>query len=177
MAAPYHFVTRFRMGTDRKRVWDAMVDVEAWPGWWRWLLDVRVVEEGDELGVGSVFRQQITSPLRYGFVWDVEIASVEEGARVDLASYGALEGRGRFVLASVPDGTEVAFIWLVRTGKRWMNVLEPIARPVFTWSHDRLMDDFARGLAATLDCRLVWIRHESLDPGEPGFFEMPAATA
>ena len=42
------------------------------------------------------------------------------------------------------------FEWRVRTTRRWMNVLAPIARPVFRWNHDRLMRAGGRGLARRL---------------------------
>lgn len=36
-----------------------------------------------------------------------------------------------------------------------MNALTPIARPLFAWNHDRLMNAGGRGLAALLGVRLV----------------------
>lgn len=135
---------------------------------------MELVEPGDDTGVGAVFRQSITSPLKYGFTWYARLERVEEPALIELESWGALEGRGRFRL--VPDGadrTRFSFTWLVRAQKRWMTLLDPIARPVFVWSHDRLMADFVRGLARVAHAPLHTVDHRSIRPGQAGFFEMP----
>ena len=174
MAARYHLITRLRLSADRKRTWDAFIEVREWPRWWRWLDDVEMVEEGNEDGVGAVFRQTISSPLRYGFSWQTEIVRVQEEALVELDSRGALEGRGRFEISGAPGGpTDVIFTWLVVTNKRWMNLLAPFGRPIFTWSHDRLMADFGRGMAEETGGRLLSVSHESVPPGTEGFFCMP----
>ena len=48
----------------------------------------------------------------------------------------------------------VTFDWEVRTTRAWMNALAPLARPLFTESHDRLMrrggQDLARRLGVPL---------------------------
>jgi hypothetical protein len=36
-----------------------------------------------------------------------------------------------------------------------MNLLSPIARPVFEWNHDWVMRNGGEGLAALLGCRLL----------------------
>lgn len=174
MSARYHLITRLRLSLDRRRTWDTFIDVEAWPNWWRWLERVEMVREGDDEGVGAVFRQSIRSPLRYGFSWQTEIVQLVEESLVELDSSGTLEGRGRFHMAGADGGpTDVTFTWLVATNKRWMELLSPIARPVFTWNHDRLMDDFGRGIASAGGGRLVSVSHTSLRPRDEGFFRMP----
>ncbi|MFP3913415.1 MAG: polyketide cyclase [Actinomycetota bacterium] len=174
MATRYHLITRMRLGVDRGRTWETFIQVREWPSWWRWLDRVDVLREGDARGVGAVFRQRVTSPLRYGFTWQTEIVRVVDEALVELGSSGALEGTGRFVLTDLEGGeTEVVFTWLVETTKLWMNVTAPLARPLFTWSHDRLMTDFGRGLAGAAGGRLLSVSHSALRPRDQGFFRMP----
>lgn len=174
VAARYHLITRMRLGVDRSRTWDAFIQVREWPRWWRWLDGVEILARGDERGVGTVFRQRITSPLWYGFTWRTEIVRVVEKTLVDLDSTGALRGMGRFELSAVDAATtDVAFTWLVETTKGWMNLTAPVGRPLFTWSHDRLMADFAQGLAAAAGGELVSVAHRALHPREEGFFRMP----
>ena len=45
--------------------------------------------------------------------------------------------------------------WDVGTKRRWMNLLAPIARPIFAWNHDYVMRNGAQGLARLLDARLL----------------------
>ena len=40
--------------------------------------------------------------------------------------------------------------WNVRTTKPWMNLLAPLARPLFKWNHDVVMGWGAEGLARKL---------------------------
>ena len=51
--------------------------------------------------------------------------------------------------------TAVVYEWNVATTKRWMNLLAPLARPVFAWNHDWVMGNGAEGIAAHLGCRLL----------------------
>ena len=37
--------------------------------------------------------------------------------------------------------------WNVATTKAWMNLIAPIARPVFEWNHDWVMSRGAEGIA------------------------------
>lgn len=174
MAAQYHLVTRLRLSVDRIRTWDTFIEVEKWPRWWRWLDGVEMVREGDDDGVGAVFRQSITSPLRYGFTWEAEIVRVVEQSLVELNSRGALQGRGRFEMSGANGGaTDVVFTWLVETNKPWMNLIAPIGRRIFTWSHDRLMADFGRGMASEAGGKLLSVSHTSVPPGADGFYRMP----
>jgi hypothetical protein len=45
--------------------------------------------------------------------------------------------------------------WNVRTTKSWMNLLAPLARPLFQWNHKVVMQQGAEGLARRLNARLV----------------------
>ena len=51
--------------------------------------------------------------------------------------------------------TAVAYEWNVRTTKRWMNAIGPLAAPVFRWNHDVIMGWGGEGLARHLGCRLL----------------------
>ena len=51
--------------------------------------------------------------------------------------------------------TAVTYEWNVRTTKAWMNLLAPVARPVFAYNHDVVMRWGGEGLARRLDCKLL----------------------
>ncbi|HKQ32652.1 MAG TPA: polyketide cyclase, partial [Thermodesulfobacteriota bacterium] len=40
--------------------------------------------------------------------------------------------------------------WQVETTKPWMNLIAPLARPIFKWNHDVVMKWGAEGLARRL---------------------------
>src|SRR5262249_61991177 len=70
---------------------------------------------------------------------------------------GELVGTGRWRLFEQNGATAVIYEWNVRTTRSWMNLLAPIARPVFAVNHDYVMRNGGRGLASLLGARLLAI--------------------
>ena len=68
----------------------------------------------------------------------------------------------------------MSFLWLVETPKWWMNLLSPVARPAFTWNHDKLMTEFGRGLATTTGGTMTSIENVASKPGSPASTRLPA---
>jgi hypothetical protein len=85
----------------------------------------------------------------------MRITGVERPHRMDGEANGELAGRGSWRLYEDGEGTAVLFEWRVQTTRWWMNLLAPIARPVFRWNHDRLMRAGGRGLARQLGVALL----------------------
>ena len=56
-------------------------------------------------------------------------------------------GRGHWRLFEQDGVTAVVYDWQVATTKRWMNLLAPVARPVFEYNHDVVMGWGGEGLA------------------------------
>jgi hypothetical protein len=59
--------------------------------------------------------------------------------------------------------TIVRYDWNVETTKRWMNLLTPIARPLFEWNHNVVMNWGAEGLAKRLGVSVVAQETRSAD--------------
>jgi hypothetical protein len=68
---------------------------------------------------------------------------------------GELAGIGRWRLFEDAGVTAVVYEWNVRTTKPWMNMLGPVARPVFAWNHDVVMRWGGEGLARRVGGRLL----------------------
>ena len=150
----YHFVSRWRVQAPIEAVWEELVHSERWPSWWR---DVRAVQElapGDADGVGEVRRLQFATRLPYRLGFDVRVSRVERPTLLEADASGELEGVGRWRLRPDDGGTLVRYEWDVRTTRWWMNLLAPLARPLFAWNHDALMRAAAAGLARRLDAEL-----------------------
>jgi hypothetical protein len=58
--------------------------------------------------------------------------------------------------------TRVTYDWRVRTNKAWMNWMAPIARPAFSWNHDKIMTEGGQALAARLGVKLLAYKNETL---------------
>jgi hypothetical protein len=164
------------MTSSREAVWAALMASEEWPSWWRWLKRIDVVREAASAdGVGAIYRNHIGSPTGYAFAFESAVAEVDHLRRIDLTLTGEIVGRIRYLLSDGPSGeTRISYAQPVETPKWWMNLLAPIARPGFTWNHDRLMTDFGKGLATASGGELVTVRNWTLEPGAAGFYEIPA---
>ena len=68
---------------------------------------------------------------------------------------GDVLGEGVWRLETVESNwTSIAFDWQVRTNRKWMEFLAPLARPVFISSHDHVMKKGAEGLASHLSSEI-----------------------
>ena len=83
---------------------------------------------------------------------------VEKPHLIEGHAEGELAGIGRWRLFA-EDGdsplTAAVYEWDVSTTRPWMNLVAPIARPIFEWNHDWVMRNGGEGLARLLDCRLL----------------------
>ena len=165
-AARYHFVSEYTFQGERQAIWRALVDFEHTGQWWKGLKRLEIVRpaaSGD--GTGLIYRNYARAPLGYTFDYSCEVVGVGPLRRLDLLATGELVGRGRFLLADNSDGTlRLTFHWMVETPKVWITLLTPIARPIFTRNHDRMMTSFGAELAQASSATLISVRNTALSP-------------
>jgi uncharacterized protein YndB with AHSA1/START domain len=153
--AEYHFVGTWQIQAPIERVWEEIYHAERWPDWWRYVARVEELEPGGADGTGkrlrALFRTRL--PIMVGF--DVRVTRVQPPSELVVQSTGELGGTGRWTLAPAEGGTLVRCYWDVRTTRPWMNVLAPVARPVFSWNHDELMREGGQSLARRLGADLA----------------------
>ena len=175
MGARYHFVTSFNVHSPREAVWRVLEDAEAWPDWWRWLERIELIREGDNKGIGTIIRSRVTTPLRYRLTYDGTTRRSNPPDLIEFDATGDLVGRGQFRLHETGGShTKVVFTWMVETPKWWMNAVAPIARPMFTWNHHRLMEDFAIGIGSVLGVPVTGVENRRLRPDQTGYGVFPA---
>ncbi len=153
--ASYRFLTTWCLEASIGDVWAAIHDSERWPQWWKGVESVTELEPGDEEGVGSLVRYKWRSRLPYTLEFKVRTTRVERPFLMEGLASGELSGEGRWRLAEGRGSTTVLYEWNVRTTSRWMNLLGPVARPVFAWNHDVVMRQGGEGLARLLGVRLL----------------------
>ena len=155
MPVEYRFLTTWLLDCERERVWEAIYDSEAWPRWWRGVKRAERLAEGDEQGIGQRGRYVWRSAIPYAVEFEIRTTRVERPHLLEGAATGGLEGTGRWRLFEDDGATAVLYEWNVSTTKRWMNLVAPIARPVFEWNHDWVMRNGGAGIAELLGCRLL----------------------
>ena len=153
--AEYRFLTTWLLDAPRERVWEAIHDQKAWPSWWRGVNEVIELEPGDADGLGSFSRLTWRSFIPYDLVFEARTTRVERPHLLEGQVDGELAGIGRWRLFEHDGATAVLYEWNVRTTRAWMNLLAPIARPIFAWNHDWVMGNGAQGLARLLGVRLL----------------------
>jgi hypothetical protein len=153
--AKYEFVTIWRFKSPLPPVWEMIYNSERWPTWWKGVEDVVLVKEGDENQIGSIHRYTWKSKLPYRLKFEMQLTRVEPMKLIEGTAIGELAGKGLWRLSQDGEITTVRYDWQVETTKRWMNLLTPIARPVFKWNHDVVMGWGAEGLAKKLGVELV----------------------
>ena len=151
----YDFVTIWRVKAPVERVWNEIYHSSEWPTWWKGVESVVEVRKGDEQGVGSVHRYTWKSKLPYRLSFDMKTTRVEPPLLLEGLAIGELEGRGLWQLSTEGSETIVRYDWKVATTKLWMNLLSPIARPLFEWNHNVVMSWGAQGLAKRLGVDVI----------------------
>jgi uncharacterized protein YndB with AHSA1/START domain len=154
--ANYQLLTTWLLEAPRERVWEAIYDQARWPEWWRGVEEVEEVRPGEDGGLGSVSRMVWKSLLPYRVEFQVATTHVDRPRLLQADSVGELAGVGRWRLFEEGEAlTAVLYEWNVSTTKAWMNLVAPLARPVFEWNHDWVMSRGAEGIAGLLGCRLL----------------------
>jgi hypothetical protein len=104
---------------------------------------------------GCCYRVEWRSRIPYALEFDFTVEHLEEPALMEGSARGELEGRGRWRLLQESGVTAVLYEWNVVTTKRWMSLVAPVARPVFSYNHDVVMGWGGEGLARRLGVSLL----------------------
>jgi uncharacterized protein YndB with AHSA1/START domain len=148
--ATYSFVTHWRFDAPIERVFAAIRVYQEWPSWWPSIKSARQLRAGDADGIGETVEFVFRTRLPYTLGFTMTTTSVTPPTAIDGRASGELAGTGRWRLEPDGAGTRVTYYWDVRTTRPWMNLIAPLARPVFAWNHDQVMKDGRAGLARLL---------------------------
>ncbi|MEP6609383.1 MAG: SRPBCC family protein [Burkholderiaceae bacterium] len=151
----YSLVTQWHLDAPIDRVWKALLEPDQWPRWWRYVEAVVELAKGDAQGVGAIRRYTWSSRLPYRLSLDMRTTALARPSFIEGVASGDLNGSGRWQLQAAGQTTLVRYIWIVTTGKSWMNLFAPILAPVFAWNHDQVMREGGRGLAQYLGVPLL----------------------
>ena len=133
-----------------------LADCESWPAWWRGVEAVEEIAPGDEHRVGSAYRVTWRAPaVPYRVRFDFHVDAVDEPRSMTGHARGALTGQGAWRLFEDDGVCAVTFDWEVHTTLAWMNSVAPLAGPLFTESHDRLMRRGGQDLARRMGTELL----------------------
>ncbi|MBW9401553.1 polyketide cyclase [Leclercia sp. EC_58] len=152
--ADYQFSTVWRVEASVQEVWEILCHLDLWPEWWESLEQIIELKKGDVRGIGALHRYTWKGALPYRLTFDIHVLTIQPLCLLEGEASGEVEGRGVWSLTERGRETIVRYDWDIRTNARWMNVLAPLAGPIFRWNHDRVMRDGAKGLARRLGRRV-----------------------
>lgn len=164
---PYRFVTQFVVSAPIDAVFRAIADPR-WVDGWGDATRVERRRPGDDTGLGARFDATVRAPLGYTLTASIETVVARPWDRLEMQATGGVVGTGTWDLEETPAGTEVSFHWDVSTTERWMDLLAPVARPVFERSHGIVMHRAARTAARHLGADLVGFESRALAPSGAG---------
>ena len=153
--ADYHYVSTWQLQAPIQQVWAALNDLEHLPTWYSGVQEARELTPGDAQGVGRRVRYVIKGRLPLRLAFEATTTRSLPPRDQELRAEGELAGTGRWSLDQHGDITTARYTWDVRTTRPWMNLLAPLARPMFTWNSRGVMLQAGEGLARFLGVPLV----------------------
>jgi len=164
--ADYHYLSTWQLQAPIEQVWAAISNLEQLPTWYPAVKEVQILAPGDNQQVGARVRYVIKGRLPMRLAFEATVTRVDPPQESELRADGELAGIGRWLLDQQGEITTARYIWDVRTTRPWMNLLAPLARPLFTWNSKGVMLQAGEGLARFLGVPLV--RAEFSAPPWPG---------
>lgn len=146
----FELVSHWSLPAALPAVWQALVRVDEWPRWWPQVRAVETLAAGGADGLGAVRRIRWSTALPYELDIVVEVTEVLRHRRLRGLARGTLAGEGIWLLDEADGRTHVTYVWRVALQRRWMRWASLLLAPLFAWSHRRVMEAGARGLARHL---------------------------
>lgn len=158
----YRLLTIWRIEAPLQEVYAAIHNSMHWPEWWPSVRKVEDIADGDGNGINSIRRYAWQGKLPYRVVFDVRATRLETLIAIEGTARGDLEGNGRWKFSRQGKVSVVRYEWHVRTTRWWMNLVAPVARPMFIHNHTQIMDQGGKALAHLLKAPLVGQEHIDL---------------
>lgn len=150
----YSFTTRFIIAASRDKVWDVLIKFNDWQTWWKGMKDVTLAD---------LNAQKVNCRVGYWFYTlkiQLSINKIQKEKQILITSSGDLIGTGEFNLEKIGENTQVTFLWNVATTKPWMNVTAFATHHFFEYSHSKVMNQFAYGMAKKLNTKILEIEYK-----------------
>ena len=139
MAKSYSFITYWEIKAPIEKVWALIYNSTNWVTWWKGVVDVVELEQGNENGIDSVRRYTWKSKLPYTLSFDMKLTELEYCKKLSGIAFGELEGNGTWIFKEKDGTTLVTYYWNIVTNKAWMNWLAFLLKPIFIYNHNIIM--------------------------------------
>ena len=149
----YHLTSLWMLDAPVGAVWTELSHPEGWPAWWKGIVAVRLLEQGDGSGMGayrSITWQGLLASRR---TFNVRTVRIQPRALIESVADGQLTGVGRWQLTRLGTGTEVQHDWIINVSLPAIPLIGAIAGLLFRLNHRALMEWGRRGLESRVGVR------------------------
>ena len=131
----YHFITHWRVESTVDEVSKILGDPLALMRWWPSVyLDVKVVEPGEESGLGRVVSLYTKGWLPYTLRWDFRVTEVRKDG-FTLVAWGDFDGRGIWTFQQDGPWVNIMYDWKIKAEKLLLRYFSFIMKPIFSANH------------------------------------------
>ena len=155
----YHFITVWRVESIIEEVSNIIGDASDLVRWWPSVyLDVKVLEPGDERGLGKVVDLYTKGWLPYTLRWSFRVTEVRDNG-FTLVAWGDFDGRGIWTFEQDGSYVNMTYDWKIKAEKPLLRYFSFIMKPIFSANHrwamakgeESLKIELARRHAASTD--------------------------
>lgn len=169
MSNEYHFVTHWRVRGTRDEVADVLRDAADLVRWWPSVyLEVTVVREGDERGVGRVVDLWTKGWLPYTLRWRFTTTRSAGADGFALQADGDFRGTGVWTFTQQGAFVGAEYDWRIAAEKPLLKRLTWLMRPAFSANHRWAMRKGEESLDLELTRRRLPARDAERLPRPPG---------
>jgi len=131
----YHFITTWRVRSTIKEVSEIIGNPRELARWWPSVyLDVKVLKEGDENGLGRVVSLYTKGWLPYTLRWDFRVTEVRPNG-FTLVAWGDFDGRGIWIFDQDGEWVDVTYDWKIKAEKPLLRYFSFVMKPIFSANH------------------------------------------
>lgn len=132
----YHFITQWRVEGTVQEVSDVLDDATDLARWWPSVyLDVEQLEDGDEDGVGKVYRLHTKGWLPYTLRWQFRVTESRTPYGWTLEAWGDFVGHGIWTFEQDGVFVDATYDWKIRADKRLLRWFSFLLKPIFAANH------------------------------------------
>lgn len=136
----YVFQSIWQVRAPMADIMPVLYDLQSYPAWWPEFREVRPLGPHRAEVVARSFL-----PYELRFVSEADEPDLSSGV-IDARLTGDMEGTVRWTVTEGDDGCRLVYDQEVKTNKRLLNVLAPVARPGFKANHTLMMRHGQAGL-------------------------------
>jgi len=132
----YHFVTHWRVQSTVEEVFDILSEAQDLARWWPSVyLEVKVLDTGDENGIGKTVDLYTKGWLPYTLRWQFRVTAASKPSGFALEAWGDFTGRGIWKFQQDGSWVNLTYDWQLRADKPLFRYLSWLLKPLFAANH------------------------------------------